>query len=290
MTSTTTVTQSSNLIHNQQIEHAVRRTLADQPIVDMHTHLFPPTYGTPVANAAAPADPGGLMLWGVDELVNYHYLVAEVFRVVPASKLPYEQFWKMSTAQRADHIWKHLFRERTPLSEACRGVITAITKLGLDPSDRDLTGMRRWTQQQNPSAYIDRVMELSNVSSITMTNSVFDDGEQPLAGGRGVAGRFSLQSGIANRSSAEGLAGCLPQAVKMGLRRQRRADSGNSRRGPAILREWVDRMNAIYIAVSLPRNLPIRFRNRLICLNERDRSSWNARYCRFARNAGCRSR
>ena len=36
------------------------------------------------------------MLWGVDELVTYHYLVAEVYRVVPATKLPYEQFWKMS--------------------------------------------------------------------------------------------------------------------------------------------------------------------------------------------------
>ena len=30
-------------------------------------------------------DPSGLMLWGVDELVTYHYLVAEVFRVVPAT-------------------------------------------------------------------------------------------------------------------------------------------------------------------------------------------------------------
>ena len=33
---------------------------------------------------------------GVDELVTYHYLICEVYRVVPPSKLPYEKFWKMS--------------------------------------------------------------------------------------------------------------------------------------------------------------------------------------------------
>ena len=62
----------------------------------MHTHLYPPTFGTPVANATGQTDPAGLMLWGIDELVTYHYLVAEVYRVVPATNLPYEQFWKMS--------------------------------------------------------------------------------------------------------------------------------------------------------------------------------------------------
>ena len=71
-------------------------------------------------------DPSGLLLWGSDELLTYHYLVAEVYRVVPASKLPYADFWRMTKAQQADHIWKHLFIERTPVSEACRGVLTTL--------------------------------------------------------------------------------------------------------------------------------------------------------------------
>ena len=144
----------------------------------MHTHLYPPAFGTPVPNAGGKVDPSGLMLWGVDELLTYHYLVAEVFRVVPASALPYESFWKMTKPQQADHIWKNLFVERTPLSEACRGVVTTLTKLGLDPSDKDLSRMRQWFAQQDPGRYIDRVMELSNVVSITMTNPVFDDNER----------------------------------------------------------------------------------------------------------------
>src|SRR6266567_1931541 len=159
-------------------DEAVTRALADQSVVDMHTHLYPPSFGTPVPHAGGKTDPAGLMLWGVDELVTYHYLIAEVFRVVPSSKLPYEQFWKWDKVRQADHIWQHLFIERTPLSEACRGVITTLSKLGLDPSDKDLNRMRKFFAQQDPSRYIDKVMELSNVRSITMTNAVFDDNER----------------------------------------------------------------------------------------------------------------
>ena len=77
-----------------------------------------------------------LLLWGVDELLTYHYLVAEVYRIVPANAkkgaLSYDDFWKMSKTQQADHIWKHLFVERTPISEACRGVLTSLEMLGLE--------------------------------------------------------------------------------------------------------------------------------------------------------------
>src|SRR5882757_4338552 len=112
-----------------QLRDTARAALAAQPIVDMHTHLYPPSFGTPVPNSSGKTDPAGLMLWGVDELVTYHYLVAEVYRVVPPSKLPYEKFWKMSKPEQADHIWKHLFVERTPISEACRGVMTSMARL-----------------------------------------------------------------------------------------------------------------------------------------------------------------
>ena len=125
----------------------VQRVLAAQPIVDMHTHLYPPNFGH--------AGPDGLMLWGLDELVTYHYLVAEVFRAVPATKLPYPQFWAMTKSEQADHIWKHLFVERTPLSEACRGVITTLTKLGLDPGVKSLTSHRQWFREQDPNAEFD---------------------------------------------------------------------------------------------------------------------------------------
>jgi len=119
----------------QEIRDTVNSALAHQPVLDVHTHLCPPSFGTTLSGKSGKSDPAGLLLWGIDELLTYHYLVAEVFRVVPASKLPYEQFWKMSKRQQADHIWKNLFIERAPISEACRGVLTAIQKLGLDPTE-----------------------------------------------------------------------------------------------------------------------------------------------------------
>src|SRR4051812_12299862 len=171
------MTASTATLSREQIPAVVEAAIAAQPVVDMHTHLYPPTFGTPLGGSGK-ADANGLLLWGVDELVTYHYLIAEVYRVVPATTLPYETFWKMSKSEQADHIWKHLFIERSPVSEACRGILTTLTKLGLDPGDRDLARMRKWFAQQDPSKYIDRVMELANVESITMTNPVFDDNER----------------------------------------------------------------------------------------------------------------
>src|SRR5438045_5211638 len=133
----------------------------------MPAHLCPPSFGTPMGGKSGKNDANGLLLWGVDELLTYHYLVAEVYRIVPATKLPYEQFWKMSKRQQADHIWKHLFIERAPISEACRGVLTTVQKLGLDPSDPTPDRWRAFCEAQDPSDYIDRVMQVANVKSIT---------------------------------------------------------------------------------------------------------------------------
>src|ERR1700730_9312587 len=73
-----------------QVRGTVESVWAEQPVLDMHTHASPARFGTPVPNATKKTDPAGLMLWGVDELVTYHYLIAEVSRVVPARVLRYE--------------------------------------------------------------------------------------------------------------------------------------------------------------------------------------------------------
>src|SRR4051812_2933229 len=83
----------------------------------------------------------------------------------------------MSKAEQADHIWKYLFHERTPISEACRGILTTLKRLGLDPAD-GLPRLRRYFVEQDPGRYVDKVMELSGIEKITMTNAVFDDNER----------------------------------------------------------------------------------------------------------------
>src|SRR5688572_12736266 len=75
---------------------SVRKAVREQAVWDFHTHLYPPAFGTPFSGAAKDADPAGLLLWGIDELLTYHYLVAEVYRVVTPQQLPYEAFWRMT--------------------------------------------------------------------------------------------------------------------------------------------------------------------------------------------------
>ena len=118
------------LSRTPSLEELVRDIVGSQPLVDVHTHLCPPTFGSPLAGRGGKADPDGLLLWGIDELVTYHYLVCEVFRVVPPAQLPYAKFWAMTKTEQADHIWKNLFIERSPISEACRGVVTTLELLG----------------------------------------------------------------------------------------------------------------------------------------------------------------
>ncbi|MDB5300733.1 MAG: Glucuronate isomerase [Phycisphaerales bacterium] len=240
-------------IDRDHISVTVQRVLAAQPVTDLHTHLYSPGFGTPVVNATGRADPAGLMLWGIDELVTYHYLVAEVFRVVPAGKLPYEQFWKMSKTAQADHTWKHLFVERTPISEACRGVLTTLRRLGLDPNEKTLEPYRRYFAAQEPGGFIDRVMQVANVRSITMTNPVFDDNERErwLRDPAALADpRFRAVLRI------DPILRDYPTAAKKmsewGFRVSSEIDEKTIEEARRFLREWIDRQKAIYLAVSLP--------------------------------------
>jgi hypothetical protein len=244
---------SNPTLSRENLKSIVESTLAAQRVTDMHTHLYPPGFGTPVPNSSGKTDPMGLMLWGLDELVTYHYLVAEVFRVMPATKLPYETFWKFTKQQQADHIWKNLFVDRTPISEACRGVLTTLQKLGLDPNEKSLDAYRPFFTRQDPSKYIDRVMELSNVSSMTMTNPVFVDEERnrwlknPSAC---VDSRFKAVLRI------DPLLRNFPVASRRmsewGFNTTEEIEAKTIEESRRFLREWIDRQKAIYLAVSLP--------------------------------------
>ena len=236
-----------------QITEAVTTAMKQQPVIDLHTHLYPPLFGTPVAGRTGPTDPAGLMLWGVDELVTYHYLVAEVYRVVPATELPYEQFWRMSKTQRADHIWKWLFVERTPISEACRGVITALTRLGLDPNVKTLEPLRKHFAQRDASEHIDTVMELAKLQSITMTNAVFDDNERDRWLANPQVGRDPRFAAVLRIDPMlRNWPAAAQQMAAWGYAVHGDVGAATIAEAQRFLREWIDRLGAIYLAASLP--------------------------------------
>jgi hypothetical protein len=84
----------------------VAEVVTQTPVFDIHTHLYDPAFGE-------------LLLWGIDDLLTYHYLIAESFRWFD---MPAERFWAMGKSQQAEAIWNALFIEHSPISEACRGV------------------------------------------------------------------------------------------------------------------------------------------------------------------------
>ncbi len=233
-------------IDRTQLLDQVQAIIDAQPITDLHTHCYTPQFG-------ASPEPGGLLLWGIDELVTYHYLIAEVFRVVPATELPYDAFWKMTKQEQADHIWQHLFVRRTPISEACRGVLTTLKLLGLDPNEKTLNGYRKFFAAQDPDQYIDKVMELAHVDCITMTNPVFDDHERGIWEMNPQVGddpRFRavlrIDPLLRDWQSAAGHLKAWGYDVSPDF-------SGKTvDETKRFLFEWINRQKAIYIAMSLP--------------------------------------
>lgn len=236
------------LTSRMEIAATVSRTIAEQPVTDLHTHCYAPGFGH-----SADGTGKGLLLWGIDELVTYHYMVAEVYRMVPASELPYEQFWKMTKRQQADHIWKHLFVERTPISEACRGVLTTLTKLGLNPNEKTLEPYREYFRRLDAGEYIDRVMQIANVDSITMTNPVFDDHERTIWEQNPLVGNDRRFTAVLR---VDPMLRDWPAAAKkmaaMGYKVHGQLTEPVIAEIQRFLHHWIDTMHAIYVAVSLP--------------------------------------
>lgn len=146
------------------LKTAVFSAVDTQSVTDIHTHLFSPPFGE-------------LLLWGIDELLTYHYLIAEVFR---KSDVSYPEFWALSKAQQAELIWQKLFIENSPVSEACRGVVTTLDALGLDVGARNLAEYRQYFADTPVETFIDTVFKQANVSKVVMTNDPFDAAEAPV--------------------------------------------------------------------------------------------------------------
>ncbi|WP_437707954.1 hypothetical protein WMF45_28825 [Sorangium sp. So ce448] len=135
------------------------------PIIDLHTHLFAPQF---------PA----LNLWGVDELLTYHYLVAEALRAEP--KVTPEAFFALDKKAQADLVWASLFVRRSPLSEATAGAATVLAAFGLDPAAPDLREARAFFAARRVEDHLEDVLRLSGVSALAMTNDPTDPAERAI--------------------------------------------------------------------------------------------------------------
>lgn len=146
----------------------VHAAVAAAPAVDLHTHLFAPEFGS-------------LNLWGIDELLTYHYLVAETLRAEPS--ITPEAFFARDKAAQADLVWGSLFVRRSPLSEATAVVVTALDAFGLDPAAPDLREARAFYAGRRVEEHLEQVLDLAGVVALTMTNDPCDPQEKAAWGG-----------------------------------------------------------------------------------------------------------
>ena len=217
------------------LREAVRTIVQQTPVTDVHTHIY--------------AEPfGGLLLWGIDELLTYHYLVAEVTR---ATDIPYETFWALSKQEQADFIWDELFIKRSPISEACRGVMTVLDALGLDTASRDLNAYRAYFRNTSVSQHLDTVFTRANVQSVVMTNHPFDPLENPVWM---VKPKSDPRFHAALRIDAllnDWTIHCNTLA-QWGYDVESTLNIRSMAEVRRFLKEWLDRTEALYIAASLP--------------------------------------
>lgn len=227
--------QAQTITDAHELRRAVNGVVDRAPVVDMHTHLFAPHFGA-------------LNLWGVDELLTYHYLIAEMFRYAPVS---YDQFWALTRSAQADLIWRTLFVENTPLSEATRGVMTVFSTLGLDTRAPDLKEARAFFAEQKGADYVARVLTQANVTDVVMTNDPFDAAEADVWRGAGnTDARFHAALRI------DPLVNEWPSAAQKLAARGYDVDAELGAQAIKEVRrflgEWVGRMRPLYMAVSLP--------------------------------------
>ncbi|MBV8552771.1 MAG: hypothetical protein JOY54_15860 [Acidobacteriaceae bacterium] len=218
------------------IRQTVEQELENIRFIDIHTHLFKPSLGA-------------LGLWGVDELLTYHYLEAELFR---SCDLKPEQYWDLSKPQRAQAIWKTLFVENTPVSESARGVVAVLNAFGLPTEGKEaLAEARKFFAEQKLEEHIGRVFELAGISEAVMTNDPLDPNEAPLwEAGTSEHPLFHavlrldriLEGWSENWRHVEAkgykVEACLSGKVLAEVRR--------------FLSDWCVRMRPVYMAVSLP--------------------------------------
>ena len=100
----------------------------------------------------------------------------------PGAAPTHDEFFAWPKARQAELVFEELFIKRTPLSEARRGVITVLQKLGLEellrqaraaPPPRRLDPLRAWFAAQEPAAYVEKVFALAGIRYAVMTNIPF---------------------------------------------------------------------------------------------------------------------
>lgn len=228
---------SDHRLSENDVRGVVWDAVQSTRITDIHTHLFSEAFGD-------------LLLWGIDEMLTYHYLVAEVFRVAP---MPYDAWWKTPKREQADYIWRHMFVERSPVGESARGVLTTLAGFGLDPHPDKLEEYRRFFASRSTAEHIDDVFERAGLDCVVMTNNPFNPDERrvwqenpDVRADERFLPALRIDNLIVDWKNA------ASELRDRGYGVQKKCGKKSAAEVRRFLCDWIDRMEPVYMAASLP--------------------------------------
>lgn len=225
---------SARRLKSEQILSEVQHVLASTQVIDIHTHLFPPAFGK-------------IALWGIDELLTYHYLESEFFR---SSDTTPEEYWKLSKTERAAAIWQALFVENSPISESTRGIIAVLNALGLPTDASGLREARCFFASQSIESHIRKVLQIAGVTEVVMTNDPLDPEESPVWRNGG-QNHSQFHAVLRLDRILWGWPQHWPQLAREGYAVDESASGRSIVEVRRFLADWHKRMRPLYMAVSL---------------------------------------
>ncbi len=222
-------------IKKEEVSKIVKNAVDEAQIVDLHTHIFDLRFKD-------------LLLWGIDDLLTYHYLIAEVMRL---SDMPYDEFWTMTKTEQANLVWKTLFIENSPISEAARGVITVLKSVGLDPSTRNLEEYRKFFASKKVDKYIDLVFKTAHIKYVIMTNDPFVEDERKIWI-KNEKGDTRFKSALRIDPLLVKWPSSYIKLREWGYDVEEKLTEKTFSEIKRFLSDWIERMNPVYMAASLP--------------------------------------
>ena len=146
----------------RNLKETITEIINETEIFDIHTHLFPAEFKK-------------YHLSGISEVLNYHYLIAELFTT---TNINVNKFYKLTNKEKANIIWEELFQKRTPISEACKGVLTILSELSIDYMFKSFDEIDSEYSKLNLSDL--QIFKISKISKVVMTNNPYDKSEWEL--------------------------------------------------------------------------------------------------------------
>ncbi|HEY9062707.1 MAG TPA: glucuronate isomerase [Pseudobacteroides sp.] len=218
-----------------ELTQIVDKAVDNVRITDIHTHLFSECFKS-------------LFLYGIDELLTYHYLVAETMRQID---MDCKSFYSLSKSDQAQCVWDALFINNSPVSEPARSIITIFSKLGIDVNNRDLNYYREYFSSRTLKDHINRVFDIANLKCVVMTNDPLDKTESAVWE-NGYIKDDRFKAALRVDRVLNGWENSVLELKGLGFNVQKDLSRQTIDEIKRFLLECIERMEALYCAVSLP--------------------------------------